>query len=302
MPRETLPYHKEFPRDFLAEVFGLALPDIGAYAVLRAVCWLETTVPLEQISRKYGVSPKTWERISHLFEVTPEGIIHPGLERERAAAKQEKDGKTERARRGAEEMWRRRRGQRESNASAVLEHCSGDAQASGEQCLSVPSQTSDIRRQKEEPPPTPSSPETVADLETWAETIYARHPKKGHRMPALRALSEVDGIESAETRAAIDEAHQRWCGSEEWTWKSGAKAPFLDQWVVDCGWKYLPPGAESRPAGRSDPLTTDPLLTCGWCGLETYTTASGVCANCRAPRASNAPTPPPDQARQQAEA
>lgn len=77
-------------------------------------------------------------------------------------------------------------------------------------------------------------------IEDAFERMYARHPKKGHRAGAERAYAHVAGIDCDQTRARIDAVHAQWCATEAWTWKSGASAPFLDEWLTDHGYRYKP--------------------------------------------------------------
>lgn len=79
-----------------------------------------------------------------------------------------------------------------------------------------------------------------SEFEAWFERQYARHPKKKDRVLAEQAASGAylsgDLIpEQFETK------HKAWCESEEWRWKSGAKAPTLAAWITDLGYRYDPP-------------------------------------------------------------
>jgi hypothetical protein len=107
-----------------------------------------------------------------------------------------------------------------------------------------------------EPPPPPPEPTRFVQHERGYEThdafeaIYARHPKKGHRASAEQAFALVRGIGDPEVREAIDEVHRAWCASEGWRWKGGAKAPYLDEWLHDQGYRYRPPEPEETAEER----------------------------------------------------
>lgn len=85
------------------------------------------------------------------------------------------------------------------------------------------------------------------DLSDSFEEIYARHPKKGHRISAQGAYSHIRGIREPAERERIAAAHRAWCQCERWRWKGGASAPFLDEWITDRGYDYDPPATESPP-------------------------------------------------------
>jgi hypothetical protein len=73
------------------------------------------------------------------------------------------------------------------------------------------------------------------------EEIYTLHPKKRDRTLAEQVFAQVANIDRADVQQAFRAAHRAWCGSEEWEWKAGAKAPTLAEFITDQTWKYEPP-------------------------------------------------------------
>lgn len=78
------------------------------------------------------------------------------------------------------------------------------------------------------------------DFEAWFESRYGRHPKKGHRASAQRALSQLTAVLDPEWRAEFERVHDLHISSERWLWKGGAGAPWFDEWIIDQGWRYEP--------------------------------------------------------------
>ena len=81
-------------------------------------------------------------------------------------------------------------------------------------------------------------------VDEFFEQRYRAHPKKRDRMLAEQYMSQIPGIETAETQDEFRRGHDAWIRSEEWRWKNGAKAPTLAQFILDQGWKYPPPDGE----------------------------------------------------------
>ena len=86
------------------------------------------------------------------------------------------------------------------------------------------------------------APDITADF----ETLYTRHPVKKYRGGAERAYTQITGIESPEMRRGIDSRHAEWCRSAEWQPGPYCKAGTLEQWLLDCGWKYRPQKAKTE--------------------------------------------------------
>jgi len=82
---------------------------------------------------------------------------------------------------------------------------------------------------------------TGLPLDEFFEERYRAHPKKRDRTLAEQYMSQIPGIETAETQDEFRRGHDAWIRSEEWRWKNGAKAPTLAQFILDEGWKYPPP-------------------------------------------------------------
>jgi hypothetical protein len=81
------------------------------------------------------------------------------------------------------------------------------------------------------------------DFAAWFELLYATHPKKGHKHAARSLLTQVRGIEDPTVRENFELIHQQWRRSERWQWKSGATAPFFDEYIADETYLYSPPAA-----------------------------------------------------------
>lgn len=90
--------------------------------------------------------------------------------------------------------------------------------------------------------PLPSQAITPRGDETF-ERIYAKHPRKGHRTAAEMNLAQSCAIGA--DLVEIERVHGL-CVQFEWVNGQQKFAPFLDQWLIDKGWKY-PPTAESPP-------------------------------------------------------
>ena len=85
---------------------------------------------------------------------------------------------------------------------------------------------------------------TGLPLDEFFEQRYRAHPKKRDRTLAEQYMSQIPGIETAETQDEFRRGHDAWIRSEEWRWKNGAKAPTFAQFILDQSWKYPPPDEE----------------------------------------------------------
>lgn len=99
------------------------------------------------------------------------------------------------------------------------------------------------------PKPLPSAPPRGDDL---FERLYKLHPKKGHRTAAEMNLAQ--SVASGADPEEIERIHRLWCETE-WAGTQGRFAPFLDQWLVDQGWKYLPTEGTLALPGNGGPGT-----------------------------------------------
>lgn len=84
------------------------------------------------------------------------------------------------------------------------------------------------------------------DIIIFFESIYSAHPKKGHRTAAERAMSQIPDIEQLDTQEAFAARHRKWCNSDAWAWRQGARAPYLDEWIIDKGYQYDPPPTDNE--------------------------------------------------------
>ena len=83
------------------------------------------------------------------------------------------------------------------------------------------------------------------DFSDWFEAVYARHPKKRHKVLASQALSGLHASGNLD-RPAFDAVHVAWCSAEAWLDKNGQYAPNLAEWVMDEGYKHMPPANGAR--------------------------------------------------------
>ena len=97
---------------------------------------------------------------------------------------------------------------------------------------------------------------TGRPLDQFFEERYRAHPRKRDRMLAEQYMSQVPGIETAETQDEFRRGHEAWIRSEEWRWKNGAKAPTLAQFILDQGWKY-PPQPDEDDSGEVPMISTE---------------------------------------------
>lgn len=102
------------------------------------------------------------------------------------------------------------------------------------------------REEKKAPPPQPrrvvAMPDAASsEIGDWFDERMRRHPNKRDAMLAQGLLSEVAGAKDSAWRSEFARVHDLWCDTEMWTWKGGARAPTMAQWITDKGWKYEPP-------------------------------------------------------------
>ncbi len=95
-------------------------------------------------------------------------------------------------------------------------------------------------------------------IDEWAQTLYARHPKKiGKPLVEMSLLTIAKGAQDPMALLRqIDRVHSLWCASESWTEQRGKFCPQLAKWLADEGWTALPP--EFTPAVY-EPDTPSPL-------------------------------------------
>jgi len=93
-------------------------------------------------------------------------------------------------------------------------------------------------------------------VDEFFEQRYRAHPKKRDRMLAEQYMSQIPGIETAETQDEFRRGHDAWIRSEEWRWKNGAKAPTFAQFILDKSWEYPPPPDE-EDSGEVPMISTE---------------------------------------------
>lgn len=89
------------------------------------------------------------------------------------------------------------------------------------------------------------------DLNEWSDSLIAAHPNKKQTGIVAPRLSEISEVINPAWRAEFERVHKIWCRTELWNWKEGAKCPTLAEWIVDRGWKYLPPVSASPKSNGS---------------------------------------------------
>lgn len=94
MPSERAPAFQFYPQDFLADDKVSMMPPsaVGCYWLLCCHCWLKQKLPLDteslrklarfQTSRS-DFEKRVWIHVVGCFIRTPDGFIHPRLEKER---------------------------------------------------------------------------------------------------------------------------------------------------------------------------------------------------------------------------
>lgn len=100
------PAFQYYPKDFLTDsnVLAMSLTEIGAYWKLISICWIDDSLPTSAaaLARLVGIPQKhfarLWPALAPCFKEKNGRLIHPRLERERAAqalfrAKQAENGK-----------------------------------------------------------------------------------------------------------------------------------------------------------------------------------------------------------------
>lgn len=81
-----------------------------------------------------------------------------------------------------------------------------------------------------------------------ARSIWERHPR--HRRGGLhqceQAIVQIVGsaVNADDLLHRMDEAHRRWCESEEWQRANGRYVPRLDRWITERRWESVPESDE----------------------------------------------------------
>jgi len=93
--RQRSPAFQFYPADFLMEVAVMTTDEVGAYTLLKSICWYEESLPsdIEELASIAKLTPERFQpmwdrRISRCFKQRSDGRwTHPGLDKE--AKKQE---------------------------------------------------------------------------------------------------------------------------------------------------------------------------------------------------------------------
>lgn len=184
--------------------------------------WLNDGLPdnLDDISRALNRSlalvTKYWVRVGKCFH------IENGRNRNSKQELQRKDALafSEIKSKAANARWEQSRSNARAYADALRMECPASASASASAEEIIPPRGDDA-----------------------FERIYAKHPRKGHRTAAEMNLAQSCAVGA--DLVEIERVHGL-CVQFEWVNGQQKFAPFLDQWLIDKGWKY-PPTAESPP-------------------------------------------------------
>jgi uncharacterized protein YdaU (DUF1376 family) len=244
--KKKLDWYKMYPKDFDTDeaVKLMGLMEIGLFVMLLNHAWSNKSIPsdpesLARIARIPRVKfDPLWKLVSKCFVAREDGrLVNPRQEEERDEAKE----RSAHGKNGAEARWK-----------GMPKRCSTDARASIEHQSSNATRVLPLLSASEK-----GSGEGL-DVEDWFERIYSRHPKKGDKHLAQQYAVEALGGGRIDP-ALFERRHAAWCASEEWTWKNGARAPKLAQWILDEGWLYEPPGGSAEPTSQPElPLVRAP--------------------------------------------
>lgn len=286
----------------------LTLPQRALYRELIDYCYLEGSVPVDptQLSRIAACSIAEIRRympaVESLF-VSKEGrLYHAKVTEVRARLElyhEQKrhagavSGKTRRERKCSTSVGTMAGTKDYAPLKSAIE-CSGAdsiqtiAVSSMESCEGSNGRLSSVATQDEpspSPAPTPSpTPDTalkrttqVFDFEAWFNTRMTWHPNKKFAMGAKRRICELSEVHDPAWRDEFVRVHELWCYTEEWRWKGGAKCPTLEQWIIDQGWRWEPPGyVRPAPIAPRDEKGDTPTFCCyGEC-ME-LATVGGFC-------------------------
>lgn len=109
--KETAPYHRHYPKDHIAETFGMDFQTIGMYDILRDICWTEGSIPSQPVAIAKLLKVNTrvflgaWGDMQHLFDLTKDRITHHGIETERTRLSTMTDARAEAGKKGADRKW-----------------------------------------------------------------------------------------------------------------------------------------------------------------------------------------------------
>ncbi len=242
------PAFQYYPKDFLTDsnVLAMSLTEIGAYWKLISICWIDDTLPTSTaaLARLVGVPhahfSRLWPALAPCFKEKSGRLIHPRLERERAAqaayrAKQSGNGKLG--------------GRPKKHNPEKPTASSGLSQIEANESSSSASSTATAKRTALEEQSS-SSPALVVESD-W-QAFIAAYPAQGRTLSRLASGMFFDarasGVSLEAMLAALDN-HKR---SEQWTL---GKIPNLTKWLEERRWlQELPPpklaATSSRTAGN----------------------------------------------------
>jgi DNA-binding MarR family transcriptional regulator len=98
------------------------------------------------------------------------------------------------------------------------------------------------------------------EFEAWAESVYARHPKKTQKADALTEL-RARFSSDPDARKTFDSNHTKWCQTKDWRKENGRFCPKLHIWIQDDGWANSPNETAEGKSRAVDGLD-------GFCNME----------------------------------
>lgn len=214
------PWFKFFPNDYLADTMGLSCCEHGVYMLLLAVSWKRGPLPddMDHLARLAANPPIETLRfvLEQYWTRTERGWLNERLEREREEMALKHQRRVNAGRQG----WQARA----SNAQAMLEQCSSNAQASSRsQKSEARSQITEARDQKPETKKTRAGAREVTgcvvpagvDGQAWADfTAHRQELRKPLTDLAARKVANLLCRYSVdEQRQMVDDAiRNRWTG------------------------------------------------------------------------------------------
>jgi len=274
------PWYPMYPGDFETDenVKGMTDEEVGFYVRCLNHCWINGSIPgnLVELARVMGRPIRTvrrlWRAVGKCFVPVDSGsnsLIRLGNKR-LLEELQKIENRRNSAKFKATLRWAKIDSGNQ-NAQVQTYQKNADATAMPQQCHSIATAMQTVNatalpRQCHgnanhnhnhiiQAPPTPPCPDG-APLDEFFEERYRAHPKKRDRTLAEQYMSQIPGIETAETQDEFRRGHDAWIRSEEWRWKNGAKAQTLAQFILDQGWKY-PPQPDDDDSGEVPMISTE---------------------------------------------
>lgn len=247
----------------------MSLPERGLYRDVLDLCYRDGSVPDDPqlLCRMIGADRRefdaAWPAVRQRLIECEGGLSHPRVQAELPDLYRLKEVRRQGAAKAARARWDRPASQNDRSDDAQR-----DAQSNAERNALRNASGNPSRNAERNADLCPASASASASVggalaprilepgkppEEFFEERYRVHPKKGHRQAAERALSQIEGIDTAEVQRTFAAGHDAWLGSEGWQWKGGAKAPFFDEFILDRTYEYQPPtSADTQPSARPE--------------------------------------------------